>query len=137
MGSGGRGFGGVGAGSELARPRTATKRTAARPAATRHPAPDPYADPGADDFTVRPGRITIPAGYTRNAGGVWITDDNDQEPDETRLRGGGTSERWALTSENGIVFVIGASIGRNVELSRIRGMGGTSGSPWVLMRGGW
>ena len=37
----------------------------------------------ADDFTVRPGRVTIPAGYTRNAGGVWITEDDDQEPDET------------------------------------------------------
>ncbi|MCY4036817.1 MAG: hypothetical protein OXF64_05135, partial [bacterium] len=37
----------------------------------------------ADDFTVRPGRVTIPAGYTRNAGGVWITDDDDPEPDET------------------------------------------------------
>ena len=37
----------------------------------------------ADDFTVRSGRVTIPAGYTRNAGGVWITEDDDQEPDET------------------------------------------------------
>ncbi|MCY4257846.1 MAG: hypothetical protein OXE04_06090, partial [bacterium] len=36
-----------------------------------------------EDFTVYSKRITIPAGYIRNAGGVWITDDNEQEPNET------------------------------------------------------
>ncbi|MCY4192924.1 MAG: hypothetical protein OXF04_01310, partial [bacterium] len=36
-------------------------------------------------MVIRPGRTvkSSAAGYTRNAGGVWITEDDDQEPDET------------------------------------------------------